>query len=451
MDRLPQELLRFIAKDVAYESLEPLRLVNRALAAAAAPFLFESIPLWIGARSLERLTLISEHPQLSKYPKAIAFSPLTFVDDEEDETFHKNKLKDSLEHQTAYALTKVKHMSVHRSYVEIERLLSLNALDVTILSRAFSRLPQLQTLQVEFWDPTIGSAEMIDVFGASNAGGLLAFDCCRTLPVIVKALAASAIKIKVFKLASPEARSYGSVSGKAKDDRAAYWERTQGVSEADLEIPGKLAARGLSDTFCGENMDIYKNALHSVRELIIGEVLIERYRAVGISKTVAALRNLMQCAKGLEIVTLGRFVSAIEVIPRPTLDDMMPSYYLNNVKELNIHWYWTTIVALSELFHQNCQTIVKVRFYDVAIIGSDWSKALIQLRTLDFLRLEVFLLSFDGDQRDLQAQDYILKKNDKDPIVEQELLLRKERLRRQFLRELGRRRRSDRARLFRGL
>ncbi|KAF6239779.1 hypothetical protein HO173_002325 [Letharia columbiana] len=80
MDRLPQELLRFIVEDVAYESLEPLRLVNKALAAAAAPFLFEVIPLWIGVRSLERLTATSEHPQLSQYPKQIILSPMRFID-----------------------------------------------------------------------------------------------------------------------------------------------------------------------------------------------------------------------------------------------------------------------------------------------------------------------------------------------------------------------------------
>ena len=55
MDRFPQELLRLIVEDVDYESLESLRLVNKAFAVVGAPFLFETIPVWIGLKSLERL------------------------------------------------------------------------------------------------------------------------------------------------------------------------------------------------------------------------------------------------------------------------------------------------------------------------------------------------------------------------------------------------------------
>lgn len=40
MDQLPQEILRFIIEDVEYKDLEPLRLVNKNFAAAAAVRIF---------------------------------------------------------------------------------------------------------------------------------------------------------------------------------------------------------------------------------------------------------------------------------------------------------------------------------------------------------------------------------------------------------------------------
>lgn len=48
MNELPLELIRFIVEGVPAEDLENLRLVNKTLAAAAAPRLFEVISVWIG-------------------------------------------------------------------------------------------------------------------------------------------------------------------------------------------------------------------------------------------------------------------------------------------------------------------------------------------------------------------------------------------------------------------
>ena len=53
-----------IVNGVDYTCLETLRLVNKALAAAAALFLFEVIAVCTAVRKFERITAISEIPQL---------------------------------------------------------------------------------------------------------------------------------------------------------------------------------------------------------------------------------------------------------------------------------------------------------------------------------------------------------------------------------------------------
>ena len=429
MDRLPQEMLRLIVQDVPYESLESLRLVNKAFATAAAPPLFKSIPAWIGVRSLERLTAISEHPQFSKYPKEIIFSPFSFIDYESDilyqekiEYFLKHK-RQSLSHSMR-ALAMAKHMSAYRGYIEMQRLLSMNDLDTTILSKAFSRLPRLETLQVGLWDATIGFAELSRAFGALNPGDLLTFDCSHTLPVLIKALAASATKIKVFKLVGDSFRSYSSLSHSLDHCWLTMSILQQLLSghRDQFSFPAGLSTRAFSETFCDENINVCKDALRCVRELRIGSIGSEAKDPSCKSMIISTLHKLMQYAQSLEVVTLdGLWIDLPGDMLRHSLDILMPSNVLNSIQELNMRWYHTTIVALCDLFRQNRYTIIKVHFLHVRITESDWSTALTQLRTIDFPRLKVFTLSYcHGHPVDVQVQDYILKKTDTAPLREEE-------------------------------
>ena len=79
MDRLPQEVLQLIVEDLPRDDLISVRIVNKALASAAAPTLFRSIPLWLGISGLEGINGISEHSTLSQYVKEIVCSPVRFT------------------------------------------------------------------------------------------------------------------------------------------------------------------------------------------------------------------------------------------------------------------------------------------------------------------------------------------------------------------------------------
>ena len=431
MDRLPQELLRLAVQDVPYESLESLRLVNKAFAAAAAPPLFKSIPIWIGVRSLERLTAISEHPQLSKYPKKVFFSPFSFIDYDND-ILYEEKIKDFLEHKRQHlshsmrTLALAKHMSAYRGYIEMQRLLSTNDLDTTILTRALSQLPQLETLQVGLWDPTIGFNEVSRAFGTFNPGDLLTFDSCHTLPVLIKALAASATKIKAFKLVGEQFRPCQSLSESIEHCWLDMSPLQQLLSRRmdQFTFPAGLSTRAFSETFCDENINVCKDALRCVRELRIGSIGSEADDPSNKSIIISTLHKLMQYAQGLEVVTLdGRWIDLPGVVLRHSLDVLMPSKVLNSIQELNIRFYNTTVAALCDLSRQNRYTLIKAHFYRVKIMKSDlltaldWSTALAQLRTTDFSCLKVFTLSHcNGLGEDVQVQDYILKKTNKDPL-----------------------------------
>jgi hypothetical protein len=72
LQTLPQELLRLLLENVkSSRDLQAIRLVNKALAAAANPFLFRTIPVWLSLRSLQSLTFVSEHSELASYVHTI--------------------------------------------------------------------------------------------------------------------------------------------------------------------------------------------------------------------------------------------------------------------------------------------------------------------------------------------------------------------------------------------
>lgn len=342
MDRLPQELLRFIVEDVDYECFEPLRLVNKAFAAAAAPLLFEVIPLWIGVRSLERLTAISEHPQLSQYPEEIIFSPMRIIDYKID-THYRDKVKDWLEYQpvslSMHTLAMAKHMSAYRSYIEAQRLLSSKSLDVKVLARAFSQLPHLEILHVDYWDTAIGSSELIHAFGAFKSEFLLSNDCQYTLPTLMKALAASSVKTKVFRLGCDVNLPYTSILRSVGDySAAASLARPHlPTTTVDFSYPTKISPQALSITFCDENMTTSMDALSDVREFSIREFSVERDDPANMSKVVAALRSLMQSARCLETVALDDIGSLFPSDLGPIMDSVMPYRGLKKLKRLKIN------------------------------------------------------------------------------------------------------------------
>ncbi|KAL2049485.1 hypothetical protein ABVK25_010280 [Lepraria finkii] len=204
MDQLPQELLRIIANDdsLSREDLHHLRLVNRPLAAASAPPLFHT-SLWLGLSGLKRLTCISEHPQLCQYVEEIIFSPLR-IQESSSPTEHQYEDQKWMLRQygsiISYLLSLGKHMTAYKTYVGAQRYLSTNDLDIKTLSRAFSNLSQLETFCLDGWNCHTGSRELSGAFGYSRCDQLLTADGKYVLPVDIRALSRSRIKVKVFEL-----------------------------------------------------------------------------------------------------------------------------------------------------------------------------------------------------------------------------------------------------------
>lgn len=66
-------------RTITVEHLQPLRLVNKAFAAAAAPFLMKGIYLAATPFSIQKLTSIAKDAAFSKYVKTLYLYVLSFI------------------------------------------------------------------------------------------------------------------------------------------------------------------------------------------------------------------------------------------------------------------------------------------------------------------------------------------------------------------------------------
>ncbi|KAG8530222.1 uncharacterized protein KY384_004722 [Bacidia gigantensis] len=224
MDKLPPEVLQMIIANVSYRPephdddfafqyfLGSLRLVNRAFADATIPSLFSTIPLWIGSKSLQNLTAISEHPVISKYVKVIHFSNL------QPEIFNLQISKDhtlpietrikaeALNNDIDLAPTDLdfqQYFASRARWVENETRLSRSDEAKKVLIKAFGRLNNLRDFSIVLQSPWIGAKEVNQAFKEIEISDIT-FSASRPLEIALEALDQPWTQLTSFQIMKPK-------------------------------------------------------------------------------------------------------------------------------------------------------------------------------------------------------------------------------------------------------
>lgn len=413
MDSIPIEVLCFIVREVPGDSLENLRLVNRTLASEAAPRLFEVIPVWIGLRSLEKLAALSEHPQLSQYPKEVVFSPIRFIIDHGHDDFYRAKVQEWSKHQpsplNSHTLATSRHKLAYRSYIEAQRYLSRGE-DVSVLARAFTNLPNLETLHLDHGNLAVGSLELMNAFGRFVTDELVTYDCKYSLPTLIRALSFSRTKFKIFKLGPGKDPHYANGRDLSETSRA-----RSSIASLAHEEPRRITVDAFTDTFCATYDDHCHRALSMLRELRIGDISV---CSSDVAALTSAIHMMIESAPDIETIVIND-IDLHHTQPRPSLTTTIPTYPLHKLRVLDVSNYETEIPALIDFFRHHRTSLVEVKLDSVSICSNDWSTALMRLRTINFVCLELFTLNWCDEQEEkLEVQEYILRKTDADPLVE---------------------------------
>lgn len=208
--RFPMEIISLILNQIPHDDLSRIRHINSAFAVAAAPRIFESIPLWLCLNRLESLTELSLHRKLRHYVKEIVFSPLRFAP-QEDQDAYLSSVKSSIhlgsDSSSLNTLLLMKHETAYRTLTENQRKLTVDGLDMSILTHAFKRFTNLESLVLDHDNRFIGANLLHRELGSFDSAKLLTWDSTYTFPVLLRALSTAKVQVKRFTLGRKEAPS----------------------------------------------------------------------------------------------------------------------------------------------------------------------------------------------------------------------------------------------------
>lgn len=281
-------------------------------------------------------------------------------------------------------------------------------MDVKILSRAFARLSQLETLDLDCWSE-IAAYQLYDAFGPAKGDALVTRDCEYAFPVLIRSLAASKRRITTFKLGEPT--EFNEIDD-WRDESSVY--RTGPNSKA-----ASITRPALARTFGHSDKYGYGDVFSGLRKLKISELRVEVDEPIERAQVTGPIHEMIRTAsRSIESITIGEiFELTLSNLPKPSLDSLLPAYSLGRLRKLDMHQCTATTGAIFHLFQKLSKTLVKLRFSYIDIIDGDWSTALMRLRDMEFIVLELFELSYcPGLDSEVECHDYILQVSDEDPI-----------------------------------
>ena len=418
LEKFPRELLDDIVSTLPRQDLFRVRLVSKTFATAAASSLFQTVPVWLGLKSLKRFEAVSQHPQLSLYVKEIVFSPLRFIDYGSVEEYL-DQARDLASHRSScedsQVLTSAGHIAAYERYIEEQRCLSSEGIDSKILINGMRRLPQLSSITIDCLNFNIGCLELMDAFGTLKAELSLTYDCEHLLPLIFGAMVASKATIKNFRLGEHEEFRQG--PSQQMSTKSSLLESLNPAPSRGRVRPRTMSSEALFNTSYLADEPKGRKALANLRTLEISSIETNLDHGGELSETVTAIRRIIGLSPNLERVTLGEINDKASG-EMPSLQGVFGSKKLRCLQKLDMHNFESGIDDMIDFFRRHAATLIEVRLGWMTLFGN-WSSLLIRLREVRFLQLKYFILNDCHDNEvDLEVQDYILGKTEFDPISE---------------------------------
>ncbi len=414
MEKLPQELLREVLQYLQRTDLPSVRLVNRKLATGAEPFLFHTIPLWIESESLEALTGIAEHPQLSQYVKQIIFSPSRYIE-HEDQSLYQAGVRDGLEYQSASLSSNIPHLGHHMaaydSFLTGQQYLASKSADVKILSHAFGKLPQFKSLVVDY-ESMSAYIQLYKTFGQHEyEPELVACDGEYGFPVLFKALANSKVAISTFTIGDSQALDTWYVPATGRD-------RFRSTRSSQAYHTERTTSVALWKTFSRTNALDFRETLRNLRRFEMSRIKTESLLQDDVDCIILGIGTILRWSSHIESIEIARFgVNDTNDVEMPLMADLFPKGGLKKLQRLRLEEFSTTLSYLLFFFRRCGRRLREIEFDYVNISDADWTTALLRLRAMEFPALVRFRLDrVMGVIGTIEACDYITGANDIHPI-----------------------------------
>ena len=420
MERLPQELLQKIAKSLPRRELFNVRLVNRSLASASAPFLFAVISLWLGLESLESLNSISEHPQLCQYVKTIVCSTLRFIDYKSDGPAPECHIRDwlgfEIDSSSVQALGVERYMSAYNRFIGNQRYLSKDKLDVKILAKAMRRLNKLESIEVGWNNPYIGSNEIIRSFGMFRGDRLISFGGVHFMPVLFQALAASNTKLRRLLLGHSDLLDYQE-NTRTLSDIAQPLLPPLGSPTLNKSLITTLAPQALTALVHHPNFNSVSKVMRSLYEFSFQPNAVIDSNDDDLMDMMPSLSQLIALSKSLKAILVTSVLPEdyeidvkfpmVSLVP-PTLEPLLEKLELTDVE--------ASSAELTQMLTRHAQTLVDIQMIYSTITDADWHEVITQLRAIEFKSLKYFTVP-DACWDSIEVHNYILRKTERNPLA----------------------------------
>ena len=412
MEKLPSELLAKILQNVPGYDLPSVRLINQTFSAEAAPFLFNTISLWIELKSLETLTSISDHPRLSKYVKTIAFSPLRFIE-LGDRVENEGQVRDTLEIQpgspSSHILRLEHHIADYNSYIAGQRYLASGSLDVKLLSQALSKLPKFKSLILDYQFHG-GTLRLYQTFrGRQYRPDMVKMDGDYSFPVLFNALSNAKVEITALTIRDSYDES--------------FWSNDSSMRLPDSEISAPTASYGMVSKALAKTFYPPHNlgCRAVLRELRHFEVDVDdgddRYDSWDAKRSFTnTIRDIFKWSSQIESIRIPQTLTN-----SLWLMDMFPTEGLAKLQKVHLWEFETDLSDLLLFFRRHGRRLKDVHLFNPCLQDANWPTALHRLRSLDFPDLERFFLECHdrgwGEYKIVDnARDYITGATDINPL-----------------------------------
>ena len=411
MDRLPQEILRNITGWLSKEDLFSTRLVNKSLAAASAPSLFHTIPLWIGLSRLEGFSQLSERPDVAIHVKEIEFSTISFIDYKDNEATQEAQIRRLLDREhdslSARALAYVRYMSAYNNYITAQRNLAKDGMDMAILNRALRKLPRFEALILDWYNDRIGSAEIVNAFGMLEVEHLVTYNGAHTVPVFFHALTMAGIRLRYLHFGN----SFYELDSKVTTPLSC-----QELRRTRCRLPSVVPEMICHGSFLALTPNIIGDTFDPVRELVINtyemsEMLLDDNSEDHFRAVLSAVRPLISLMSSVKSLTIASCAS-LYVVP---LADAIPlTRYFIHLKLLDVASIGASQSELVGVLGRHAGLLVDVEFAYVYFTDSRWFDVVTRLKESNWSALKRFSLvdvqnhegSFGVD-----VEDYLLGKS----------------------------------------
>ena len=187
-------------------------------------------------------------------------------------------------------------------------------------------------------------------------------------------------------------------------------------------LPERLSPGALKRNFRHPNDEIgWTAALSEIREFRIGQTFVEKRDELNNRrKIINPIAHILNYAPLLETMFLGEIDNSVfGSVLKLLLSEVDSGIVFRYLRRLELHNYYAYESSIVTLLPRYRVTLEEVKISFIEIEDSDFSVILTQLRHIEFPKLKVFVLTFCEDiGMDLEIQDYVLRRTDKDLVAE---------------------------------